>query len=306
MEHISETILKEYQVRKTKAQKLRFIELMKSQYPNMKVEEGGIIKSRNLVIGDVDTAEVVFTAHYDTCAVLPVPNFITPKNFPLTILYGVMISIPFFLVMLLVEVLLMRLTDNFFLSFYPACLIMFGLLLWVFMLGKPNEHTANDNTSGVILLCELMAALGEVEQKKAAFVFFDNEENGLFGSAQFLKKHKKVMKSKFLINFDCVSDGDHMLLVANKAARERYGEALTRAFQSRGDKEVHLEKSSNTFYPSDQMSFPINVGIAALKKKKFIGYYMNRIHTKHDVIFEEENICILRDGGKRLIEELLK
>lgn len=304
MEHISETILKDYQVRKTKAQKLRFIELMKSQYPDIKVEESGIIKSRNLVLGDVETAKVVFTAHYDTCAVLPVPNFIAPKNFLLTLVYGVVLAIPFFLVMMLVEVLLMRLTDSFFLSFYPAFLLMLGLLLWVFMLGKPNQHTANDNTSGVVLLCELMAALTEEERKKAAFVFFDNEEYGLFGSAQFLKKHKKKMKDKLLINFDCVSDGDHLLLVQNKAARKQYGEALNEAFQSRGEKKVHLERSSNTFYPSDQANFPVNVGVAALKKKKFIGYYMNRIHTKRDVIFEEENIRILRDGAKAFLESI--
>lgn len=304
MEHISETILKDYQVRKTKAQKLRFIELMKSQYPDIKVEESGIIKSRNLVLGDVENAKVVFTAHYDTCAVLPVPNFIAPKNFLLTIVYGVVIAIPFFLVMMLVEVLLMRLTDSFFLSFYPAFLLMLGLLLWVFMLGKPNQHTANDNTSGVIFLCELMAALTEEERNKAAIVFFDNEEYGLFGSAQFLKKHKKEMKDKLLINFDCVSDGDHLLLVQNKAARKQYGEALNEAFQSRGEKEVHLERSSNTFYPSDQANFPVNVGVAALKKKKYIGYYMNRIHTKRDVIFEEENIRILKDGAKAFLESI--
>jgi hypothetical protein len=35
---------------------------------------------RNIVIGNPDTAKVLYTAHYDTCARLPFPNFITPKN----------------------------------------------------------------------------------------------------------------------------------------------------------------------------------------------------------------------------------
>ena len=301
MEHISETILKDYQVRKTKKQKLRFIELMKSRYPDMKVEESRVIKSRNLVIGDPETAKVVFTAHYDTCAALPFPNFIMPKNFLLTILYSVLICIPFFLVMGLVEFGMICLTDNLLLSYWVSLFVLLALFLWVFMLGKPNQHTANDNTSGVILLCELMGALTEEEREKAAFVFFDNEENGLLGSAQFLKKHKKEMKNKLLMNFDCISDGDHLLLVQNKAARKRYGDALNTAFQGSGEKEVHLERSSNTFYPSDQMNFPISVGVAALKKKKLIGYYMNRIHTRRDVIFQEENIRILRDGAKAFL-----
>ena len=306
MEYISETILKDYQVRKTKAQKLRFIELMKNHYPDMRIEEGGLIKSRNLVVGDVEKAKVVFTAHYDTCARLPFPNFITPKNILLYVLYSVLICIPFFLVMGLVEYVIVRLTDNTLLSYWGSLLVLLGLFLWVFMLGKPNPNTANDNTSGVILLCELMAALNEEQRENAAFVFFDNEENGLLGSARFLKKHKKEMKHKLLINFDCVSDGDHLLLVANRTARKRYGDVFLNTFRSSGEKIIHLEKSSTTFYPSDQVNFPVNVGVAALKKKKFIGYYLNRIHTKHDVIFEEENIRILRDGGKRLIEELLK
>ena len=42
-------------------------------------EEKGSLGAVNLVIGNPETAKVVFTAHYDTCAVLPFPNFITPK-----------------------------------------------------------------------------------------------------------------------------------------------------------------------------------------------------------------------------------
>lgn len=301
MELVSEMLLKDYQVRKTKAQKQRFIDLLKQHYPDMQVKEGGIIKSRNLVIGDPEKAKVIFTAHYDTCARLPFPNFITPKNILLIVLYNILICIPFFLAMGLVEYGVLCLTDNSLLSYWAGLVVLIGLFLWVFMLGKPNQNTANDNTSGVILLCELMAALTAEEWEKAAFVFFDNEENGLLGSAQFLKKYKKAMKSKLLINFDCVSDGDHLLLVQNKAARVRYEEKLAKAFQGRGEKEIHLERASNTFYPSDQMNFPISIGVAALKKKKGIGYYMNRIHTKHDVIFEEENIRILRDGAKAFL-----
>ena len=40
MTSLSEEILKKYQVRKTKAQKTRFIEFMQSKLPELKVEEG--------------------------------------------------------------------------------------------------------------------------------------------------------------------------------------------------------------------------------------------------------------------------
>ena len=80
MTELSREILRDWQVRKTKAQKLRFIEFLQSRLPGLRVEEGGWPLCRNLVLGDPENADVVFTAHYDTCARLPFPNFITPNN----------------------------------------------------------------------------------------------------------------------------------------------------------------------------------------------------------------------------------
>ena len=53
MTSLSKEILDRWQVRKTKEQKSEFIRFMKEKFPEMKVEESGRIKSRNLVIGDV-------------------------------------------------------------------------------------------------------------------------------------------------------------------------------------------------------------------------------------------------------------
>ena len=80
MTEITQKILADWQVRKTKKQKTAFIEFLRGYYPELQVEKSGLLRSRNLVIGDVASAKVVYTAHYDTCAFMPVPNFITPKN----------------------------------------------------------------------------------------------------------------------------------------------------------------------------------------------------------------------------------
>ena len=45
----------------------------------------------------------------------------------------------------------------------------------------------------------------------------------------------------------------------------------------------------------------LGVGAAALKKKKGLGLYMNRIHTKKDTILEETNVNILRAAIVSLI-----
>lgn len=307
MTELSESILSNWQVRKTKKQKTAFIEFLRSQIPGLQVEQGGFGNNRNLVLGDVKTADVILTAHYDTCAQLPFPNFISPKNIPLYLGYSLLLCIPFGLFALLINALLHLVTDNFFLLYWGTFLPTMGLMFYLFMGGKPNPHTANDNTSGVITLCELMAAMTEEQKARTAFVFFDNEENGLLGSSYFHKLHKKDgVDKKLLINFDCVSNGDHMLFVLSKQAHNIYGSAFAAAFPNTDEKTVYIEKSSNTMYPSDQGSFPLGVGVAALKKKKLVGLYMNRIHTVKDTVFQQENIAYFVEGTLRLMNSMTR
>ena len=305
MTELSKTILDHWQVRKTKKQKTAFIEFMQSHFPEMKVEQGGFCNNRNLVIGDVKSADVILGAHYDTCTQLPFPNFISPKNIPLYVLYSLAICIPFAIVALGINALLHLITNDFFLLYWGTFLPTMALMILIFMAGKPNRHTVNDNTSGVITLCEIWAAMSQEQRAKTAFVFFDNEENGLLGSAYFRSLHKKDdLGKKLMINYDCVSDGENMLFVLNKPARSRYGEAFAAAFPSTADHMVWIENAASTMYPSDQGNFPVSVGVAALKKKKGIGLYMDRIHTSRDTVLREENITYLTSGTLDLIEKI--
>ena len=76
-------VLENHQVRKSKKQKQAFGDFLESYAADrgytFQVEKG-FLGARNLVVGDPDSARVVYTAHYDTCPVLPFPNFITPKS----------------------------------------------------------------------------------------------------------------------------------------------------------------------------------------------------------------------------------
>lgn len=305
MTELSQEILQSWQVRNTKKQKTAFISFLQERLPGLAVEESGALHSRNLVLGDLDSARVVFSAHYDTCTTLPFPNFLTPKNIPLYILFNLAIGLVIFGLAGLASYLMGSLFHSFWAGYFSALIVCF-LCLLVFFAGKPNPHTANDNTSGVVALCELYAGLSEEERQKAAFVFFDNEELGLFGSRQFLKRRKKVMGEKLLINLDCVSDGDHLMLILNKTARGLWEPALREAFgqTAPAGKTVLWERSSTTLYPSDQLGFPCYAAVAAFRKSKVWGLYLSRIHTKRDTVFQEENIAWLQVGGKRLLEGL--
>lgn len=302
MTQLSKEIFENWQVRKTRKQKTAFIEFMQSQIPELQVEQGGFGNNRNLVIGDVKSADVVLGAHYDTCARLFFPNFLTPKNFLLYIGYSLLICIPFGLVALGINALLHLVTQNFVLLYWGTFLPTMALMFFLFIGGKPNPHTANDNTSGVITLCELWAAMSEEQRAKTAVVFFDNEENGLLGSAFFRKLHKKDdIHKKLVINYDCVSDGDHILLVVSKPAKKVYGARIAGAFTGTDGKTISIENAASTLYPSDQGNFPVSMGVAAFKKKRFVGLYMNRIHTVKDTVFRQENIDLLVAGTLELL-----
>lgn len=301
MTELSREILRDWQVRKTKAQKLRFIEFLRSRLPGLTVEEGGWPRCCNLVLGDPESAEIVFTAHYDTCARLPFPNFITPKNLLIYLLYQLLILIPFFAAAGLLAWGLIKLGVYAPLSFMIGWFAAFALILYVFLFGPANPHTANDNTSGVVTLCELIAALSEEELSRCAFVFFDHEETGLFGSATFRSQHKKALKDRLVVNFDCVSDGDHLLFVQSRKAQKRAGAALAEAFSSAGDKQLLLCGPLGAFYPSDQMNFPCAVGVAAMNKAPLLGLYMSRIHTARDTVCDERNFSFLVEGARRFL-----
>lgn len=302
MNKISEEILEKYQIRKTKKQKAEFIEFMRAHFPNLKIEKGGFGGNRNIVIGEIDTAKAVLTAHYDTCAVLPFPNFIMPERPIISFGYGFVIAMPIVVISAVVGALIGYFTKNAELASYLSC-FAFWIAFVLMFFGKPNKHTVNDNTGGVITLVELLSDMSEEERNRVCFVFFDNEENGLLGSAFFEKKHRAEMKDKLLINFDCVSDGDCIMFAANKPALLENEEKLKKAFENVEDKTVLIRSTKGIYYPSDQANFKKSIAVAAFKKSKF-GIYLDKIHTAKDTVMDERNISLIVSGIKNFLFKL--
>ena len=304
MTETTREIFDKYQVRKNKKQKTAFIEyiehLSKEWGYTTRVEKG-TFGARNIVVGDPSKAKVVYTAHYDTCPVLPFPNFITPKCIALYLLYqvgiifGIFAAVSVCIGILAVLAEALSLGADF--TLWAAEIAYFGLL-FLLLAGPANKHTANDNTSGVTLLIDIMRELPGNERDSVAFIFFDLEEMGLFGSMSFAKKHKKEMKDKLLLNFDCVSDGENMLFALRKEA-QKYRGTIETAFETKDGFKITVA-TKGVFYPSDQMQFPCGVGVASLRSTKGGLLYMNRIHTRRDVIYREENITFLKNGALEL------
>ncbi|MBQ1962836.1 MAG: hypothetical protein II369_01810, partial [Clostridia bacterium] len=99
MNEFTREIFASHQIRKTKKQKTAFLDYLRNfaelRGYSFKVEKGSL-GARNVVIGNPDHARVIYTAHYDTCPVLPFPNFITPKSIGIYLLYQIAILLPIF------------------------------------------------------------------------------------------------------------------------------------------------------------------------------------------------------------------
>ena len=299
MIHIPMDVLEHFPVRRTKQQKSGFIEAVQT-YSNglgyaCKVEKGSF-GSRNLIIGNPDSAKFLITAHYDTPAYMPFPNFITPCNASWYFSYQFAVVLGMLLLSVLPGLLVYYVSDNSVLAFYAWYFSYLGLLA-LMMFGPANPNNANDNTSGVVTLLSLAESLPEDKRDSVCFVLFDLEEMGLIGSKSYRKSHKAATDSQIVLNMDCVGDGNEIVAFPGKKlkAEQVKMERLSKICYDDNSKKVILHKKGFYIYPSDQRNFPYGVVIAAFKRGEHIGLYCDRIHTKKDTTLDEGNVNILRD-----------
>ena len=311
---MKDTILEQYEIRKSNPEKTHFIEYIKTRLSkvgydpekDIVVEEKGkgLFLSRNIIVGNPKTAKVILGAHYDTCAVIPFPNLMTPTNPVLFILFQFLLLFLMFGMAFVFALLFTLATNN---MFEPGLVMVIFLYAFMFhmLFGYRNKHTANDNTSGTIVITRVLEALPEEDRSKVCVVYFDNEEKGLLGSSFFYDKHKKEMNHKLLINFDCVGDGrDVVVLGKNQARKDALYENFLQAFRSnegRYDVEFLDRNMKPMMFGSDQMHFAKGVGVCALRKS-IVGRYVARIHTPFDTICREENIDYIVASMKRFVE----
>ena len=140
----------------------------------------------------------------------------------------------------------------------------------------------------------------------SAFIFFDNEEKGKKGSLAYFKDHKSEMNDRFLINFDCVANGNNIIFIAqDKAIGSDEYKLLETSFE-KNDK-YHLEfctcKEANS--NSDHKSFPKGVACVTCHISKLGILYTPHIHTPKDVVAEIGNVDYLAKNTLSFIRNLL-
>lgn len=288
-----------FPVRKSKKQKEAFRASARAYAESLGysvTEEKGSFGVRNLIIGDPKTAKYLITAHYDTCAWLPMPNLVTPCSFTLYLLYQLLLTAVLLVLPLGISILAGMLTGEFWLG-YNLFLILFVIEMVMVMVGPANPSNVNDNTSGVVTVLEIAARLSEAKRRNVCFVLFDLEEAGLIGSSSYRSKHKKETNRQIILNLDCVGEGDEIYFFPTaKLKKDKMKIShLQEIAGTKGEKNITIRTKGTGFYPSDQVQFPYGVGIASLKRGR-LGLYVSRIHTPKDTILEKENVNILCDA----------
>lgn len=300
---IIDLLLKEHPVRKSRAQKAAFRSWVMEQAQAMgyaaQVEQQGM--HANLVIGAPETSQVIFTAHYDTPARMVVPNLIFPANIPMFLCVQLALVLGLLAISVAVGgtvgMLLHQPRAGYFVG-----LAVYWVILLLMLLGPANPSNANDNSSGVAAVLELMARIPQEQRAHAAFLLFDNEEKGLLGSSRYAKAHPEVRKGKLLINLDCVGDGEHVLFMANQATRAHaLFPLLIQTMKEQPGRQLVLREMEKSVYPSDQRHFALGIAVCACQKSCRLGYYCSKIHTAGDTVCSQENMDYLAAGLTRFV-----
>ncbi len=303
---IINTLVEKFPIRRSKEQKEAFRTWAVEQAAQMgyQAQVEAVKDHNNVVIGDPETAKAVFTAHYDTPATFFLPNFMTPRNkvffwcrqiwmILLMVGIGAVVGVPVYLLTGIERV-----------GFFAGWLVYMALTISMLM-GPANKNNVNDNTSGVAAVLETMARIPAEQRSKVAFILFDNEEKGLLGSKAYAKTHPTVKENGFIVNLDCVGDGDHVLLACSKKSREMAAyTALTQGMEAQSGRELHIFPLEKCVYNSDQKSFKAGSAICACSIRKGIGFYCDKIHTNKDTVCEQVNLDFIAGGLSAFVEKL--
>ncbi len=252
----------------------------------------GIGKSHNFVVGRPD-APYIFTAHYDTPGktgfLLFASRFVgqTGANIVYLLLMAAVFAGGGFGAKKITDYFIDRFASPS-MNFLPLLVYLIEILVVVLLvflpMFVPNKTNRNDNTSGVlglIAIAEIVSQNPELRDK-CCFVFFDNEEWGLLGSANYsswLKKGGYDVQRSLLINLDCIGVGDKLVAAATNS-RSKGTKFLKQEFALRDVKLIR--KRSLMIYMSDHASFKGGVMLARMKRSTFGPLYIPNIHTRRD------------------------
>lgn len=175
----------------------------------------------NVVAGNLDEADILIGASYDTPTRVKLPNFLyfplhTDKNLAegkkeilfrlfLLVLFGISSAVCFFLF------------TKF--SGWMKFLFLTVMISLVFfsinsLLYKKNQVNFNRNSASLAILAQVAESLKENHDLKVAYVFLDRQVDSLEGLQSFYEEKEVKEKQFFLL--DCLSFGEKIIIAHQK------------------------------------------------------------------------------------------
>ena len=307
IQKLANSYVTDHPTRTKKKAKEAFIQRTKESFEELgytdqeMMEHKSFFGGNNLIIGSPD-ADYIFTAHYDT----PGRNgwFVLPFSKVL----GMGISSMIGAAMIFVLVFGLGFITGF-ISFnvetYTMILDILPILAIIVILSLlfavKNPHNHNDNTSGCIGVYNVATIIQRYPElrERSAFIFFDNEEVGLFGSTAFAKWRKKNYPDKgnsLVINMDCIADGDLLIVASREKSVVKEEREKLAQFLSHEGFEALQKKSSILGYLSDHANFSKGIMLSFARRSKLGGLYLPNIHTAKDRVWDLEQIDRLSES----------
>ncbi len=293
-------VFEECPTRFTRSEKNRMLLLLREKFRDLGYDSAsmktlkhkGVGRSHNFVVGRAD-APYIFTAHYDTPGktgfLLFASRFVgqTWANIVYILLMVAVFALLGFGVKNLTDFIIGKFAGSapFYITLlaYLAEMAVIILVVFVPMFVK-NKTNRNDNTSGVLGLVAIAEEISKdpMMKDKCCFVFFDNEEWGLLGSAKYsawLKGGGYDVARSLLVNLDCIGVGDRLVAAATNR-KNMASKFLKQEFAERDVKIIR--KKSMMIYMSDHASFKGGVMLSRMRRATLGPLFIPNIHTKKD------------------------
>lgn len=303
MTGVSKQIVALYMMRNSKTEKEEFLKYIIPQLnrigydTRIQATQSSGKSNYNLIAGDLENAHIIFTAHYDT----PRQNIFYNRVYPTSVFKTWLVRL---LPVLILLVLTAFIIINNSLFSGLATLLIGALLIGAGTASLKNKNNYNDNTSGVVCIYDIAARISPVYKDKAAFVFFDNEENGFKGSKAFAEEFGELCKKKLIINLDCLGSGDDIAFCYSDTTHDKAAEIAGFYKNSHDNKRVGIIKLKPHTFVSDFKSFENWINVSVFHRTDFGNLYLNNIHSADDIVIDEENLDIIGDIMFELVSQL--
>ena len=287
---IHEELTRRHPIRRTEEQKHAFrqwaIDRAGQAGYSARVEENGRAQIKNVIIGDPDSAAVIFSAHYDTPSRMLIPDMKFPRSIPVAVCLHMLLVLLGIAISVAVLSLVHLFTPDGYVLFATFVLCYVGLLVLI-SCGPANRNNANES-SGVAALLQLIAALPEEDRDKCAFILFDGGTKGRTGSKAWAKDHAELAWMRLLVDLDKVGVGDHALLVSSSMARRCTGfNTLEKVLAETPGLTAHFYDGKTTLTGGDSRSFKCGVALMVCEQRPGLGFVIGRIATARDTLCEQ-------------------